>query len=186
MNARRTSAVSAGHCRSNQSLHAYKRFFPLLQACGLFVDFEREFARVFALVLRFDLRASIKQSIVATLTEARVVADYGRQLLKRARLRVNLDPFEEFSDAQIWSALEKAHLAEFVRTLADGLGHEIADGGSNLRCAATIFAYSKRLFLASASVSSFALRAPFFERQMCSFSTRRPPRSTTKRTRSFS
>ena len=102
------------------------------------------------------------------------------------RLRVNLDPFEEFSDAQIWSALEKAHLAEFVRTLADGLGHEIADGGSNLRCAATIFAYSKRLFLASASVSSFALRAPFFERQMCSFSTRRPPRSTTKRTRSFS
>ena len=49
------------------------------------------------------------------------------------RLRVNLDPFEEFSDAQLWSALEKAHLAEFVRTLADGLGHEIADGGSNLR-----------------------------------------------------
>ena len=92
------------------------------------------------------------------------------------RLRVNLDPFEEYGDAQIWSALEKAHLAEFVRTLADGLDHEIAEGGCNLRCAAAtmIVAPLNLLFAASASVNSFALRAPFCERQMCSCSTRRP------------
>ncbi|KAI6237776.1 hypothetical protein M3Y95_00300500 [Aphelenchoides besseyi] len=47
-------------------------------------------------------------------------------------LRSNLDPFEEYDDVQLWSALEKAHLAEFVHSLAEGLDHEIADGGSNL------------------------------------------------------
>ena len=49
------------------------------------------------------------------------------------KLRVNLDPFEEHSDARLWLALEKAHLADFVRSLIGGLDHEIADGGSNLR-----------------------------------------------------
>ncbi|KAI6198949.1 Multidrug resistance-associated protein [Aphelenchoides besseyi] len=48
-------------------------------------------------------------------------------------LRSNLDPFEEYDDLQLWSALEKAHLSEFVHSLAEeGLDHEIADGGSNL------------------------------------------------------
>jgi ABC-type multidrug transport system fused ATPase/permease subunit len=48
-------------------------------------------------------------------------------------LRLNLDPFEEYSDAQLWNALEKAHLSEYVRSLIEGLEYEIADGGSNLR-----------------------------------------------------
>ncbi|KAI6217744.1 ABC transporter, ATP-binding protein [Aphelenchoides fujianensis] len=47
-------------------------------------------------------------------------------------LRSNLDPFEEYTDEQVWSALERAHLAPFVRSLADRLQHEIADSGSNL------------------------------------------------------
>uniref|UniRef100_A0A914Y8S3 ABC transmembrane type-1 domain-containing protein n=1 Tax=Panagrolaimus superbus TaxID=310955 RepID=A0A914Y8S3_9BILA len=29
------------------------------------------------------------------------------------KLRINLDPFEEFSDAEIWDAIEKAHLRKF-------------------------------------------------------------------------
>ncbi|KAI6220946.1 Multidrug resistance-associated protein 1 isoform X4 [Aphelenchoides fujianensis] len=48
-------------------------------------------------------------------------------------LRSNLDPFEEYTDEQVWSALERAHLAPFVRSLADRLQHEVADSGSNLR-----------------------------------------------------
>ncbi|KAI6211800.1 Multidrug resistance-associated protein 1 isoform X4 [Aphelenchoides besseyi] len=47
-------------------------------------------------------------------------------------LRSNLDPFEEYDDTQLWSALQKAHLADFVQSLTDGLDYEIADGGSNL------------------------------------------------------
>jgi ABC-type multidrug transport system fused ATPase/permease subunit len=44
-----------------------------------------------------------------------------------------LDPFEEFSDEQLWDALDKAHLSEFARSLIEGLEYEIADGGNNLR-----------------------------------------------------
>lgn len=48
---------------------------------------------------------------------------------------MNLDPFESYSDSVIWHTLELAHLKGFVKSLADGLGHEIAEGGENLRCA---------------------------------------------------
>ncbi|KAI6212601.1 hypothetical protein M3Y94_00045300 [Aphelenchoides besseyi] len=47
-------------------------------------------------------------------------------------LRSNLDPFGEYDDLKLWSALEKAHLSNFVHSLTAGLDHEIADGGSNL------------------------------------------------------
>ena len=53
-------------------------------------------------------------------------------------LRSNLDPFEQFDDANLWSALEKAHLIDTVRGWTDedqndGLSYEITEGGSNLR-----------------------------------------------------
>ena len=53
-------------------------------------------------------------------------------------LRSNLDPFEQFDDANLWSALEKAHLCDTVSEWAnggqnDGLSYEISEGGSNLR-----------------------------------------------------
>jgi ATP-binding cassette subfamily C (CFTR/MRP) protein 3 len=48
-------------------------------------------------------------------------------------LRSNLDPFEEFTDQQLWNALEKAHLSEFAHSLIKGLDYEIVDGGNNLR-----------------------------------------------------
>lgn len=45
---------------------------------------------------------------------------------------MNIDPFSHFSDEQIWTALEHAHLKAFVATTANGLLHEIAEGGENL------------------------------------------------------
>ncbi|KAL6466397.1 hypothetical protein MHYP_G00242010 [Metynnis hypsauchen] len=47
-------------------------------------------------------------------------------------LRMNLDPFEKFSDEDIWKVLELAYLKDFVRGLAAGLQHEVAEGGENL------------------------------------------------------
>lgn len=47
-------------------------------------------------------------------------------------LRVNLDPFEEFTDEQLWTALQDAHLKDFVNSLSNGLNHEISEGGDNL------------------------------------------------------
>ncbi|CAH1646738.1 unnamed protein product [Spodoptera littoralis] len=47
-------------------------------------------------------------------------------------LRMNLDPFETFTDEDIWRALEYAHLKPFVQGLPAGLRHEVAEGGENL------------------------------------------------------
>ncbi|KAK7486632.1 hypothetical protein BaRGS_00022157, partial [Batillaria attramentaria] len=47
-------------------------------------------------------------------------------------LRVNLDPFEEYSDDQLWMALQHAHLREFVETLPEKLEYECGEGGENL------------------------------------------------------
>jgi ABC-type multidrug transport system fused ATPase/permease subunit len=47
-------------------------------------------------------------------------------------LRINLDPFEEHSDSEIWKVLDLAHLKEYASTLEEGLLHEIAEGGENL------------------------------------------------------
>uniref|UniRef100_A0A9J8BGV1 ABC-type glutathione-S-conjugate transporter n=1 Tax=Cyprinus carpio carpio TaxID=630221 RepID=A0A9J8BGV1_CYPCA len=47
-------------------------------------------------------------------------------------LRMNLDPFEKFSDEEIWSVLELAHLKDYVRGLPTGLQHEVSEGGENL------------------------------------------------------
>uniref|UniRef100_T1J4L1 ABC-type glutathione-S-conjugate transporter n=1 Tax=Strigamia maritima TaxID=126957 RepID=T1J4L1_STRMM len=47
-------------------------------------------------------------------------------------LRMNLDPFEKYSDNAVWQALEHSHLKSFVSTLPNGLQHEINEGGENL------------------------------------------------------
>ena len=46
---------------------------------------------------------------------------------------MNLDPFDKYTDEQIWTALEHAHLKEYVTSLAAGLEHEVGEGGQNLR-----------------------------------------------------
>jgi ABC-type multidrug transport system fused ATPase/permease subunit len=47
-------------------------------------------------------------------------------------LRLNLDPFDKYSDEEVWRTLELAHLRSFVSTLPDGLQHECSEGGENL------------------------------------------------------
>ena len=47
-------------------------------------------------------------------------------------LRVNLDPFEAYSDNDLWNALEKANLKEFVEELDNKLDYECSEGGENL------------------------------------------------------
>ncbi|KAG7167512.1 Multidrug resistance-associated protein 1-like 3, partial [Homarus americanus] len=47
-------------------------------------------------------------------------------------LRMNLDPFGVFDDAEVWSALEHCHLKEYVSELSSGLQYNITEGGDNL------------------------------------------------------
>lgn len=48
---------------------------------------------------------------------------------------MNLDPFDQHSDEDIWRSLELAHLKNFVSSLPDKLNHECSEGGENLRYA---------------------------------------------------
>ena len=45
---------------------------------------------------------------------------------------MNLDPFNEHSDAEIWYSLEHAHLKDFVMGLDKKLEVECSEGGDNL------------------------------------------------------
>lgn len=52
---------------------------------------------------------------------------------------MNLDPFDTYTDEEVWSSLELAHLKNFVSNLPDKLNHECSEGGENLRYAKTMF-----------------------------------------------
>ena len=47
-------------------------------------------------------------------------------------LRINLDPFNEYTDESVWQALEDVSLKEFVKTLNKQLYFECSEGGDNL------------------------------------------------------
>ncbi|XP_073800858.1 multidrug resistance-associated protein 1 isoform X3 [Danio rerio] len=47
-------------------------------------------------------------------------------------LRMNLDPFDGYTDEEVWRSLELAHLKTFVSGLPDKLNHECSEGGENL------------------------------------------------------
>ncbi|XP_068606933.1 multidrug resistance-associated protein 1-like [Brachionichthys hirsutus] len=47
-------------------------------------------------------------------------------------LRMNLDPFDFYTDEEVWRSLELAHLKNFVANLPDKLNHECSEGGENL------------------------------------------------------
>ncbi|KAI7815048.1 ABC subfamily C member [Rhyzopertha dominica] len=53
-------------------------------------------------------------------------------ILFSGTLRINLDPFNKYSDDEVWRALEHAHLKSFVKGLPAGLNHEVTEGGENL------------------------------------------------------
>ncbi len=54
-------------------------------------------------------------------------------MLFSGTLRMNLDPFEKYTDAEVWGALEHAHLKTFISNLPEGLQHHCSEGGANLR-----------------------------------------------------
>uniref|UniRef100_G1PKB7 Multidrug resistance-associated protein 1 n=1 Tax=Myotis lucifugus TaxID=59463 RepID=G1PKB7_MYOLU len=54
-------------------------------------------------------------------------------ILFSGSLRMNLDPFSQYSDEEVWTSLELAHLKNFVSALPDKLNHECTEGGENLR-----------------------------------------------------
>ncbi|XP_076608098.1 multidrug resistance-associated protein 1 [Chaetodon auriga] len=47
-------------------------------------------------------------------------------------LRMNLDPFDCYSDEEVWRSLEYSHLKTFVSGLPNKLSHECSEGGENL------------------------------------------------------
>ncbi|RLN67554.1 hypothetical protein BBP00_00001541 [Phytophthora kernoviae] len=53
-------------------------------------------------------------------------------MLFSGSLRMNLDPFAEQSDAQLWDVLRKVHLADTVLAWGRGLDYEVAEKGENL------------------------------------------------------
>lgn len=48
-------------------------------------------------------------------------------------IRMNLDPFDWYSDSKVWEALDHAHLKTFVSALDAKLQYEVVEGGENLR-----------------------------------------------------
>lgn len=48
-------------------------------------------------------------------------------------LRMNLDPFDQYTDEEVWQALELAHLKAYVQELPERLQHVVSEGGENLR-----------------------------------------------------
>lgn len=48
-------------------------------------------------------------------------------------LRMNLDPFDKYTDEEVWKALEHSHLNKFVANQPAKLETECSEGGENLR-----------------------------------------------------
>ncbi|KAF9995126.1 CD9 antigen [Entomortierella chlamydospora] len=46
-------------------------------------------------------------------------------------VRENLDPFHELQDADLWEALDRSHLKDFISTLPGGLSFEVSQNGEN-------------------------------------------------------
>ncbi|KAF9918677.1 Multidrug resistance-associated protein 1 [Lobosporangium transversale] len=46
-------------------------------------------------------------------------------------VRENLDPFHQATDAEIWEALDRAHLKDHISSLTNGLSFEVAQNGEN-------------------------------------------------------
>ncbi|XP_054155688.1 multidrug resistance-associated protein 1-like [Oppia nitens] len=47
-------------------------------------------------------------------------------------IRSNLDPFDKFTDDELWSVLDQSHLKEFVLSTDAGLDHPVTESGDNM------------------------------------------------------
>ena len=63
-------------------------------------------------------------------------------MLFSGTLRINLDPFNDHTDDEVWLALQTAHLNTFVSELTEGLEYAVAEGGENLRLRYTEHVYN--------------------------------------------
>ena len=90
------------------------------------------------------IRSKIKYSLptivfcfilcISPLSDRRICLHFSKDpVLFSGTLRMNLDPFEQYNDADVWEALEHSHLKEFVSSQPKGLLHECTEGGENLR-----------------------------------------------------
>lgn len=53
-------------------------------------------------------------------------------MLFSGTIRNQLDPFEEYTDADIWDALDQTLMGDYVRGMPGGLGAEVSESGDNL------------------------------------------------------
>lgn len=53
-------------------------------------------------------------------------------VLFSGNIRFQLDPFDEYSDVEIWEALDQVYMSESVRNMSGGLNASIAENGDNL------------------------------------------------------
>ena len=56
-------------------------------------------------------------------------------MLFSGSLRMNLDPFDKYTDEEVWASLKYAHLENYAKSNTDGLMYECGEGGVNLRSA---------------------------------------------------
>lgn len=61
-------------------------------------------------------------------------------LLFSGTLRFNLDPFSEYSDKEVWTALTQAHLDAFIRGVPEQLSYEVGESGESIRF--KVYSYS--------------------------------------------
>lgn len=86
-------------------------------------------------VLRDNMQTVCNYSIITyNLTEEIEPAWFFQEpVLFSGTLRMNLDPFERYSDDDLWSALKLSHLHKFVSNHPAQLDLECSEGGENLR-----------------------------------------------------
>lgn len=53
-------------------------------------------------------------------------------VLFTGNIRFQLDPFQEYSDEEIWSVLQQVNLSEMVKSLPNGLDELVVENGENL------------------------------------------------------